>query len=160
VRVYLDAAPVIYLAERIQPLAALFAAAVADSNAELVASDLTRLECRVKPIRDGDSILLADFDRFFGSTVSEIVPLTTDVLDRATELSARHAFRALDATHLAAALLGLRAFPYQRPSAQSRGGNHGAGRRGHPSRVLIHSIVRWTKPVRSCLRGRGGGDGN
>ena|SRR5437762_249940 len=105
-RVYLDAAPVVYLVERIQPFAALVAASLADSNAELVASDLTRLECRVKPIRDGDPMLLSDFDRFFSSTVSEIVPLTADVLDRATELSARHGFRAPDAIHVAAALLG------------------------------------------------------
>jgi len=85
VRVYLDTAPVIYLVERIQPFGPLVASALADSNAELVASDLTRLESCVKPIRDGDSILLSDFDRFFSSTVSEIVPLSTDVLDRATE---------------------------------------------------------------------------
>jgi uncharacterized protein len=106
VRVYLDAAPVIYLVERIQPLGPLVAATLADSNAELVASDLTRLECRVKPIRDGDSILLGDLDDFFSSTVSEIVPLSADVLDRATELSARHRFRAPDAIDLAAALVG------------------------------------------------------
>ena len=30
-------------------------------------SDLTRLECRVKPIRLGDASLLADYDAFFAA---------------------------------------------------------------------------------------------
>jgi hypothetical protein len=52
VRAYLDAAPVIYLVEDAQPLAAAVEAFIARADVEVVASDLTRLECRVKPLRD------------------------------------------------------------------------------------------------------------
>jgi len=102
--VYLDAAPVIYLVENIQPLAATVEAYIARPAVEIVASDLTRLECRVKPMRDAQAVLLAQFDRFFGVTVHEIVPLSGDVMDRATEVRARLGLGTPDAIHVAAAL--------------------------------------------------------
>jgi predicted nucleic acid-binding protein len=104
VRVYLDAAPAIYLVENIQPLAAAVEAYLARPGAEVIASDLTRLECRVKPMRDAYSTLLRQFDEFFETTVHEIVPLSREVMDRATELRARLGFGTPDAIHVAAAL--------------------------------------------------------
>ena len=104
-RVYLDAAPVIYLVENVQPFAASVEAYLSRSAVELVASDLTRLECRVKPMREGDSSLLGQFDAFFGAAVHEIVPLSRDVVDQATEVRARLGFRTPDAIHVAAAAI-------------------------------------------------------
>jgi hypothetical protein len=46
-----------------------------------VASDLTRLECRVKPLRMGDTMLLADFDHFFANDLAEVIALTRTVMD-------------------------------------------------------------------------------
>jgi uncharacterized protein len=69
----------------------------------LVVSDLSRLECRVKPVRDGDTALLEEFDRFFSESVSEVVALTCEVIDRATEIRSRYGFKTPDAIHLAAA---------------------------------------------------------
>jgi hypothetical protein len=40
---------------------------IADGDQAAV-SDLTRLECRVKPIRSGDASLLADYDAFFAAS--------------------------------------------------------------------------------------------
>ncbi len=105
-RVYLDAAPVIYLVENTQPFAASVEAYLSRSGVELVASDLTRLECRVKPMRDGDSVLVRQFDDFFGAVVHEIVPLSRAVMDHATEIRARLGIRTPDAMHVAAALAG------------------------------------------------------
>jgi hypothetical protein len=46
------------------------------STDALVISDLSRLECRVKPMRDGNNALLDEFDHFFTESVSEVVPLS------------------------------------------------------------------------------------
>ena len=68
--VYLDSMIVIYLVEGPDP----FRIKARDRMAQLVAagdraavSDLTRLECRVKPIRLGDASLLAEYDAFFAA---------------------------------------------------------------------------------------------
>jgi predicted nucleic acid-binding protein len=106
VRLYLDAAPVIYLVERVQPYGAIVQSYLTSPNVELVASDLTRLECRLGPLRRGDSVLLGEFDRFFSATVHEIVPLSRAVMDRATEIRAQYGFATPDAIHIAAALVG------------------------------------------------------
>jgi predicted nucleic acid-binding protein len=105
VRIYLDAAPAIYAVERVPRYAAAVDARLSAPSVVLIASDLTRLECRVKPLRDGDAELLRDFDDFFAGTVSEIVSLTREVMDRATEIRARHGVRTPDAIHLAAAMV-------------------------------------------------------
>ncbi len=66
--VYLDSMIVIYAVEGPEP----FLARAKSRLASLVAagdqaaiSDLTRLECRVKPIRLDDADVLADFESFF-----------------------------------------------------------------------------------------------
>jgi predicted nucleic acid-binding protein len=105
VRIYLDATPVIYSVEEMAPFAAIVDARITAAGVIRVASDLTRLECRVKPIRDGNVALLADFDEYFAHNVSEFVPLTRDVIDRATEIRAQFGFKTPDAIHLAAAAI-------------------------------------------------------
>ena len=67
-------------------------------------SDLTRLECRVKPIKIGDGATLAQFDSFFLRPDVRLLPLTAAVYDRATHIRARHGFKLADALHLAAAV--------------------------------------------------------
>ena len=56
-------------------------------------------------MRDGNTALLEEFDRFFNESVSEIVALTREVIDRATEIRSRYGFKTPDAIHLAAANL-------------------------------------------------------
>jgi predicted nucleic acid-binding protein len=103
VRLYLDAAPVIYLVERVSPWVGAVEARFRTPGLVLVASDLTRLECRVHPLRRGDAALLAEFNQFFAAAVRETVPLRAEILDRATEIRAAYGFRTPDAIHLAAA---------------------------------------------------------
>jgi predicted nucleic acid-binding protein len=103
-RIYLDAAPVIYTVEQVPLYADAVDARLAAADVVCVASDLTRLECRVKPLRTSDTQLLQDFDLFFAGTVAEIVVLKRDVLDRATAIRAQHGFKTPDAIHLAAAV--------------------------------------------------------
>jgi uncharacterized protein len=104
-RIDLDAAPVIDTVERVAIFADAVDARLSAPGVVCVASDLTRLECRVKPLRAASDALLQDFDDFFEGAVAEIVPLSPQVLDRATELRAHHGFKTPDAIHLAAAVV-------------------------------------------------------
>ncbi len=120
-RLYLDTAPIIYYVEDVSPFAAavqarLFPASDADSSTNgsetgakkdkpiLIISDLTRLECYVKPLRDRDAELIRDYEEFF-MVVDETVPLSREVVDEATQIRAFYGFKTPDALHLAAALV-------------------------------------------------------
>ncbi len=70
----------------------------------LAVSDLTRLECRVFPIRRHDARLLAEYDAFFALPSVRRIPMDTAVFDLATRLRAQHRLKTPDALHLAAAI--------------------------------------------------------
>jgi predicted nucleic acid-binding protein len=101
---YLDAAPVIYVVEQVAPFFPVVDARLSAAGVVLTASDLTRMECRVKPLREGNVDLLKDYDDFFASAVAKIMALSREVMDRATEIRARYSFKTPDAVHLAAAV--------------------------------------------------------
>ena len=101
---YVDTAPLIYLGEHVPQYGDLVAQRLSSTDA-LVVSDLSRLECRVKPMRDGNTALLDEFDRFFNESVSEVLALSREVIDRATEIRSLYGFKTPDAIHLAAAIL-------------------------------------------------------
>ena len=69
-----------------------------------MASRLARLECRVKPLRNNNPILLGEYDAVSGAGRFALLDVTAAVLDRATELRARHGFKVPDAIHLASAI--------------------------------------------------------
>ncbi len=105
--VYCDSMILIYYLEHTGPFqvrAGNRLAALRSAGDQLVVSDLTRLECRVTPIRLADAVSLAKYDSFFGLADALRVPLTTAVYDRATLIRGHHGFRTLDAIHLAAAV--------------------------------------------------------
>ena len=104
-RAYLDSAPIIYLVEAVAPYAAHLEARLSAPDTLQVCSDLTRLECRVKPLQTRNNVLLTAFDRYLNEIIAEIVPLSRLVVDRATELRAQYGFRTPDALHLAAAIV-------------------------------------------------------
>jgi uncharacterized protein len=104
-RYYLDAAPIIYLIEQSQPFATAIRSKLATLGVVPITSELARLECRVKPMRDGSQALLHDFDDYFANSIAEIFPLTRDVIDLATEIRAQYNFKTPDSIHLAAAVI-------------------------------------------------------
>jgi len=63
-----------------------------------------RMECRVDPIRKGDNLRLARFDGFFVRPDVQVVPITTAVFDRATQVRATHGYKTIDSINLAAAV--------------------------------------------------------
>jgi predicted nucleic acid-binding protein len=102
-RIYLDSAPIIYLVEQVAPYDEQIRALLQDTDI-LITSELTRLECRVKPIRDSNINILRDYDTFFQTALAEIVSLDSEVIDLAIEIRAHHNFSVADSIHLAAAL--------------------------------------------------------
>ncbi len=105
-RVYLDTVSIIYLVENVAPFAEIVRNRLSDPEVDQMCSDLSRLECRVKPMRDTDATLLAEYDRYFETIIAETILLSRAVLDRATALRARYGFKTPDSIHLAAAIVG------------------------------------------------------
>ena len=103
-RIYLDSAPLIYLVENVAPYAGLLMTRLADPKVTQLCSQLSRLECRVQPLRDGETALLEAFDRYFSNIVTTVLPLSSQVIDQATDLRARYGLRTPDALHLASAI--------------------------------------------------------
>lgn len=101
-RLYFDAVAFIYYIEQRAPWYARIDARLAAGPVQIVVSDLTRMESRVKPIQMGNVALLAEFDVAFA--VAELAPLTAAVFDRATDIRATLKFKTPDSIHLAAAV--------------------------------------------------------
>ncbi len=105
--IYCDSVILIYLLDTVGPFnvrAVARLAAMRKAGDVPAFSDLTRLECRVKPLKLGATTTLASFDAFFTRSDVRLVPITTAVFDRATLIRARHNFKLADSLHLAAAV--------------------------------------------------------
>jgi uncharacterized protein len=105
--IYLDTVLCIYAVEGASTFQARALARLISlrSNGDQPAiSDLTWLECRVKPIRLGDTIGLADMEAFLKASDVVRVPLPQAVYDRACRIRAAHKVNLADALHLAAAI--------------------------------------------------------
>ncbi len=103
--VYLDSCVVIYYVQGALPIRHALGEDFAAAPRGLRVSDLTRLECRVRPIRNGNADLLARYDEFFSLPEVTHLPITSEVFDLATELRAQHSIRTVDALHLSAAIV-------------------------------------------------------
>jgi predicted nucleic acid-binding protein len=73
-------------------------------DSQLMVSDLTKLECRVKPIKDKNMLLLEDYDLFFNESAI-ILSLSSEVIEKATEIRANYNFNTPDSIHLACATI-------------------------------------------------------
>ncbi len=91
-RLYLDAVILIYTVERVEPCASALRARWERPGVRRVTSELSVLECRVRPLRFGQEVLLTRFERFFATGLDELLPVTREILERAAELRARYAF--------------------------------------------------------------------
>jgi uncharacterized protein len=101
--IYLDSCIVIYLVERKEPWRSTLAGMMRqEPETVFCISDLVRLECLVRPLREDDGLRIAAFRRAFDSF--RILPIPEPVFDRAARLRADHRLRTPDALHLACAL--------------------------------------------------------
>jgi predicted nucleic acid-binding protein len=107
--VYLDTVICIYAVEgapSFQTRARARLAALQAAGDQPAISDLTWLECRVKPMRLGDAFGLADMEAFLTGSDVVRVAMPTAVYERACRIRAIHNYRLADALHLAAAIEG------------------------------------------------------
>ena len=105
-RIYLDAAPIIYWVEQVSTYYPLVDQRIKQAGVTLVSSHLALMECLVQPIRQAQVGLQPDYDDFFATQLVQIVPLTEAIFRRAAKIRALHNYRTPDAIHLAAALEG------------------------------------------------------
>lgn len=106
---FLDANALIYLIEGAEPFARrvraqLQAAVDAYPKVRIGMSVLSRLECRVGPLRAGNARALAHYDAFFAQPDLIWVGLSTAVIDLATAIRARHGLKTPDALQAACCL--------------------------------------------------------
>lgn len=107
-RLFLDACVLIYRFEGAAPfrnaaIDTLAQLCAQQPSVELMASRLSVLECRVKPLREGDAVLLKRYDDFFAAV--RIVELSAEVVDVATQLRARYGLKTPDALQAASAFV-------------------------------------------------------
>lgn len=102
-RVYLDTCVIIYLIEHAAPFSDQTRRfLVANDDAVLCVSPLVRLEAMVKPVREENKQLVADYQDFLSA--QNWLSINDEIVDRALQLRARHNLKTPDALHLATAL--------------------------------------------------------
>ena len=106
-QVLLDTALIIYSVERnstyellLQPLWD----ALDSGSVEVATSELTLLETLVKPLRDNDTSLVRDYEKFLTDTRLQLHPSNAAILKEAARLRATTRLKTPDAIHAATAL--------------------------------------------------------
>ena len=106
--IYLDTSPVIYAVEKIPPYAELLQPLwllAASGKVQLVGSELLILETLVKPIQLGDQELITAFQNFLASQEMTLLPISSRILEKATQYRAKLGIKTPDAIHIATARL-------------------------------------------------------
>ena len=111
VKLFLDACTIIYLIESQEQLGQktrLLLTQALQNKAQLIVSRLSFLECRVLPLKTKDDDLLRLYNEFFKLPSLQVIELTEDVINVATDLRASYSssLRTPDALQLACALKG------------------------------------------------------
>lgn len=106
---YLDASALIYLIEGARPFGARVREQLGKlgkqfSPLQLALGELSRLECRIGPLRAGDAHVLASYDTFFSRADLIVVQLTREVVDLATVIRAERNLKTPDALQAACCL--------------------------------------------------------
>jgi predicted nucleic acid-binding protein len=105
--IYCDSVILIYWLDQVGPFhlrAQTRLGALQAAGDRVAVSDLTRLECRVGPLKRKDPLALTAFDNFFARLDVQLVHLTPAVFDRAAQMRADLNFKTPDALHLSAAI--------------------------------------------------------
>lgn len=105
-RLYLDASAFIYLVDGPTLFRDRARTALERFKSDSWATSyFSRLECRVKPLRERDNARLAAFDALLDPKRIELIDVDRRIIDRATEIRAEFGLRAVDALHVASAVL-------------------------------------------------------
>ncbi len=106
---FLDACAIIYWVEMTEPHFAQFSKILQllkkkYHKPNFIASSLSLLECRVKPMRENNEDLLKHYQDFFTMNNLTILNLSFEIIEHATRLRANHQLRTPDALQAASAL--------------------------------------------------------
>lgn len=101
-RIYIDACIAIYLIEKHPAFEAKILKTLAEAKgSHLAVSPLLRLEVLAKPLRDGDTNLIQEYETFIASQIMLSIPEC--IYDYALQLRAKFRLKTPDALHLATA---------------------------------------------------------
>lgn len=108
-KLFLDACSIIYLFESPQQqgqATRLLITQALLNKTQLIVSRLSFLECRVLPLKEKNTDLLESYNRFFQLPGIQVVEITADVINSATDLRANYSqsLRTPDALQIASAL--------------------------------------------------------
>ena len=105
--VYLDSSALIYSVERHEPYFGLLAPMwqqAGRGHLLLLSSELALTEVLVRPIREGNEVLISRYREMFASADVRLVPASRQSWEDAARLRADHGLRTPDALHAATAL--------------------------------------------------------
>ena len=104
---YIDASGLIYSMERVEPYRTLLEPMwheAQDANITVVSSPLLVLETLVKPIRDGNTEIEAQYRELFASGAVRLLEAPYEVFESAAVIRAETGLKTPDAIHAATAL--------------------------------------------------------
>jgi predicted nucleic acid-binding protein len=102
--IYLDTVIVAYAVEACDSRGERTRQALPSAEEPLCYSPLVEMECMVEPYRRGDQIAQQRLHRFFAGL--SMLDITSEVFDRAAHVRAATGLRAMDALHMATAMVG------------------------------------------------------
>lgn len=105
--IFADTSIVIRLIEGTDPVRGPIEQALREADGTdrfLAVSRLAALECRCRPMREGDQDLLQLYDVFFESPEVLVIEIDAGVIEKATQLRASLGLRIPDAIHAASAI--------------------------------------------------------
>ncbi len=105
-RLYLDANAIIYKIETTGPRQQTVTTWMdqAEAKGMLLTSQLSRMECRILPLRQNNAALLQVYATFFARPLILVSEISAAIMDRDTDLRARYNVKTPDAIHLATAI--------------------------------------------------------
>lgn len=106
-RLFWDACAVIYFVDGTEPWASRLAERLLELDSRVsghAVSELSLLECRIKPLREQDATVLAAYERFFSRTDLQQIPLRKSVVLEAARIRAEYNLKTPDALQAASAL--------------------------------------------------------
>jgi len=134
-RIYLDTNIVIYLVEDSPNAPQVQAYLLSQVNATLYSSNLTLMECLVKPLQQGDLAMQRRFVTFFQSLA--IVPARRQVFRRAAQIRAATRLRTPDSLHIAFASCARCDIFLTGDSQIAQQWQQWVGRYSYPSRIVV-----------------------
>jgi predicted nucleic acid-binding protein len=101
--IYADASAIMRLVDGDEPARQRVEALLRQHGGNVVTSVISMIECRSKPLRDGDTQRVSAYDAFFSSRDLTLFLVDSGVAERATQLRATYNLKTPDAIHMATA---------------------------------------------------------